>query len=311
MFRKLIYSMLLAAVATAADLEWMQNLDAAARKARAENKLLLVEFTGSDWCRFCVLQKKKVLQSPLFTEWAQKHFIAVAVDVPHDVSRVGGERQKRINSRHCEEFNVKSFPTLKVMTPDLVVAGGYSGAQSKPQAAIDALEKSFKEAARINHAMKLQGAPRTQALLRIYQEQPEAARKGNFHLLRLVAESDPGNTTSLVPGFRQEQQMRLLLSGIAAADSHEERLDCIDQALLSAMPANEIPMRRMKGRLISEQALHLAREAKTQEELAHARILMETCLPCAGSPAEQRHLEQFIQSYFASLESRLPKAAEE
>ena len=77
-------------IAMAAQVEWMQDLEKASALAKAQNKLLLVEFTGSDWCRACLIQKKRVLSQLEFEEWVQKHCIAVEVDVPHDVKRVGG-----------------------------------------------------------------------------------------------------------------------------------------------------------------------------------------------------------------------------
>ena len=48
-----------AMVAQAASIEWMPDIDAAAEKAAREGKMMLVEFTGSDWCKACILQKKK------------------------------------------------------------------------------------------------------------------------------------------------------------------------------------------------------------------------------------------------------------
>lgn len=45
-------------LAEASALKWMRDLEAAGKKAAAEGKLLLVEFTGSDWCKFCIAQKK-------------------------------------------------------------------------------------------------------------------------------------------------------------------------------------------------------------------------------------------------------------
>ena len=46
-----------AMVAQAASIEWMPDIDAAAKKAAREGKMMLVEFTGSDWCKACILQK--------------------------------------------------------------------------------------------------------------------------------------------------------------------------------------------------------------------------------------------------------------
>ena len=99
-------------IAMAAQVEWMQDLEKASALAKAQNKLLLVEFTGSDWCRACLIQKKRVLSQIEFEEWVQKHCIAVEVDVPHDVKRVGGHAQKQKNEKICEAYDIKNFPSL-------------------------------------------------------------------------------------------------------------------------------------------------------------------------------------------------------
>jgi protein disulfide-isomerase len=45
--------LLLAAGAARAELRWTEDFDKAAARAREENKYVLVDFTGSDWCGWC------------------------------------------------------------------------------------------------------------------------------------------------------------------------------------------------------------------------------------------------------------------
>ena len=104
----LLFSAAVTMVAAAADIEWMTDLKAAGKKAAAEDKLLLVEFTGSDWCSYCIQQKKAVLDKPEFAEWANKHCIAVEIDIPQDATRVGGEAKKAANKRLSEEYGISN-----------------------------------------------------------------------------------------------------------------------------------------------------------------------------------------------------------
>ena len=39
---------------------WTTDLDEAFKKAKSENKSVLVEFTGSDWCPPCIAMRKNV-----------------------------------------------------------------------------------------------------------------------------------------------------------------------------------------------------------------------------------------------------------
>ena len=58
----------MAMTAAAAPIERMTNLESAGQRAKEEQKLLLVEFTGSDWCKDCLIQKEKVLETPEFED---------------------------------------------------------------------------------------------------------------------------------------------------------------------------------------------------------------------------------------------------
>ena len=284
------------AIATATEMEWMRDLDAAAEKAAAEQKLLLVEFTGSDWCKFCTLQKNKVLDTPVFTAWVQKHCIPVEIDVPNDVYRVGGELQKRRNSRICEEFNVMNFPSLKIMSPELVVLGGYKGAQSDPAAAIATLEQSFPNAENLKAALALTGADKTAALRKIYDAQTPNERKGNFELLRLLVESDPADTTGLTQEYEQANQMRQLHRALDATETDEEQLHILDQTLAVVLPANLPEVRIMKARILNDKALQLARNATSTEDIARIIPILEQILPCTNTPAQRAQVERFIDT---------------
>lgn len=154
MIGKLLGAVLMVMSAIAAPLEWMTDLEAAGKRAEAEGKLLLVEFTGSDWCRACLLQKKAVLSDAAFEAWAEQHCIAVEIDVPNDAARVGSEMQKILNRRICEEYGIYRFPTLRIMTADLVDVGGYSGALGSAAAAIGELEKAFPPAEQLEQALR-------------------------------------------------------------------------------------------------------------------------------------------------------------
>ena len=67
--------MLLAALVPALAAEWMTDLEAAKAKAAAENKAVLIDFTGSDWCGFCVRLRKDVLSKGEFKKFASKNLI--------------------------------------------------------------------------------------------------------------------------------------------------------------------------------------------------------------------------------------------
>ena len=62
--------------------EWQTDYARALEKAKAENKRVLLDFTGSDWCGPCIELRKRVLSRPDFAAYAEKNLILVEIDYP-------------------------------------------------------------------------------------------------------------------------------------------------------------------------------------------------------------------------------------
>src|SRR5947209_4624292 len=78
----LVLTGLVAARTWAADSDWLTDLPKALGKAKAEKKLVLMDFTGSDWCPPCKALHKNVLSSKEFEGYAQTNLVLVLVDFP-------------------------------------------------------------------------------------------------------------------------------------------------------------------------------------------------------------------------------------
>ena len=101
------------ATAIAAPLDgWSADLDKAYQRAKAENKSVLVEFTGTDWCASCVAVRKNVFSKKEFVAAASKKFVLVELDVPK-----GDPELKRKNGPLSEKYKVARFPTVILFTP--------------------------------------------------------------------------------------------------------------------------------------------------------------------------------------------------
>lgn len=91
---------------------WMTNFEEAKKKAVLEKKDLLVDFTGSDWCHWCIQLDKEVFQKAEF-KGADK-FILVELDYPNDKSKQSEEEQKQ-NADLAQKYQVQGFPTVLLM----------------------------------------------------------------------------------------------------------------------------------------------------------------------------------------------------
>jgi len=123
----------------AAELEWFTDINAAVARARAENKFILLDFTGSDWSPWSQRFKTEIFDQPEFAEFASVNFVMVEVDFPHDKPQ--SDAQKQINNQLLQLYHVDRFPTTILLNSagDQVGAGGYL--EGGPKAFIATMEK--------------------------------------------------------------------------------------------------------------------------------------------------------------------------
>lgn len=196
MIRPILTSILaICATVTAAD--WQTDFATAQAKAKQENKHLLVEFTGSDWCKACIIQKKNVLSKPEFTNPAEQHFILLELDFPNKVIPAD---IKRKNELVRDLYNIRSFPTILFMTPDGLPYGRMTGARTSSDAlpsAVGEMNNALQTYARyrtlLDQAVRLSGQEKTKKLLEAYNTIPEVFRTHYADLKEAIAKSDPAN----------------------------------------------------------------------------------------------------------------------
>ncbi len=93
--------------------EWGTDLPNALARAKAENKVVLLDFTGSDWCGWCIKLKEEVFDQPAFVAYAQQKLILVEVDFPREKRQTPGLHAT--NEELAKRFNVSGFPTIIVL----------------------------------------------------------------------------------------------------------------------------------------------------------------------------------------------------
>ena len=101
------------AAAPAAPALWRMDLPGALSQARSENKLVLLDFTGSDWCPWCIKFDQEVLSTSQFAGYAGKNLELVKVDFPRHTPLPAD--QQRANDALAKQFNVDGFPTYVLL----------------------------------------------------------------------------------------------------------------------------------------------------------------------------------------------------
>lgn len=104
---------------------WVTDLDQGFKLAKAQNKLVLVDFTGSDWCQWCMKLDNEVLSKQKFIDYATKKFILVRVDFPRKSTQTDVEKKK--NKEWAEKYKIEGFPTILLLNSKgaLVATTGY------------------------------------------------------------------------------------------------------------------------------------------------------------------------------------------
>jgi thioredoxin-related protein len=115
------------ATATVRAGEWQTDYDKALATAKAENKRVLLDFTGSDWCGPCIVLNKKVFTQAEFIDYADKNFVLVEIDYP--TKKVLPDALKQQNERLKKQYDIedKGYPTIVVLGPDGKNLGEFSG----------------------------------------------------------------------------------------------------------------------------------------------------------------------------------------
>jgi len=95
---------------------WMTDFDAAKAKAKAENKAMLVDFTGSDWCGWCIKLDKEVFSKAAFKDYASENLVLVEIDFPRKKEQ--SAELKAQNQALAEKYGIRGFPTILIMDGD-------------------------------------------------------------------------------------------------------------------------------------------------------------------------------------------------
>jgi len=94
---------------------WSTNFEEAKAKATAENKIIVLVFSGSDWCAPCIKLDKNVWQSEEFKAYADEKLVLVRADFPKKKANVLPEALQNSNKALAEKYNQEGYFPLVVV----------------------------------------------------------------------------------------------------------------------------------------------------------------------------------------------------
>ena len=90
---------------------WLGDFNVAKNEAAKSHKLIIINFSGSDWCGPCIRLRKEILESAAFENYAAGHLILVRADFPRQKKNQLSKEQTKLNEALADKYNADGkFP---------------------------------------------------------------------------------------------------------------------------------------------------------------------------------------------------------
>ncbi len=177
------------------------NLEAAKPIAKAENRTILLDLTGKDWCPGCIYIKSKILDSPVMDEAMGDQYLVVEIDYPRDPKKIDAIPEAERNARAdiLKNYKVTGLPCVIYMDAEGLPFAVYSEYTQTPGEYIQKI-MAKAEAVRVARdkafakASGLEGMEKARALVAALELLPEVCRVQYTSVLEEIATLDPENT---------------------------------------------------------------------------------------------------------------------
>ena len=91
---------------------WLTNIEKAQALAKKEGRMVLVDFTGSDWCPPCKALHSKIFLSKEFKAYAKEKLVLVEIDFPR--RKQLSDEQKKYNQAQAKKYGLRGVPMVLV-----------------------------------------------------------------------------------------------------------------------------------------------------------------------------------------------------
>ena len=119
---------------------WTEDFDKAKKYAAASKRPIVLDFSGSDWCGWCIKLHNEVFVKDEFKAYADKNLVLVELDFPR--RKPQSDAIKARNQQLMKKYGVRGFPTIIVLDPTGEKVLGQTGyVRGGPKAFIAAVKK--------------------------------------------------------------------------------------------------------------------------------------------------------------------------
>lgn len=132
---------------------WIDDYDLALKRAAEENKYIVADFSGSDWCGWCKKLDREVFDTEVFRKGAADKYVLLMIDSPSD-KKLLSEKAAKQNPGLVDKYGIRGFPTVLILDAkgEKVAKLGYQ--KGGPEKYLKLLESSVKEGPDIQKYIK-------------------------------------------------------------------------------------------------------------------------------------------------------------
>ncbi|MBC7828424.1 MAG: thioredoxin family protein [Chitinophagaceae bacterium] len=110
---------------------WLLDFEKAKQAAQNENKYILLNFSGSDWCGPCIQLHKEIFDAEIFEKFSMDHLVLVNADFPRSKKHALSMDQQKKNDQLADSYNKKGiFPFTILLTAEGKVVKTWEGLPS-------------------------------------------------------------------------------------------------------------------------------------------------------------------------------------
>ena len=107
---------------------WETDFNKAKQTAQSEHKLILLNFSGSDWCGPCIRMHKEIFDNNSFSQYAGEHLVLVNADFPRLKKNQLSKDQQAKNDQLADKYNKNGiFPLTVLLSSDGKVLKEWQG----------------------------------------------------------------------------------------------------------------------------------------------------------------------------------------
>jgi protein disulfide-isomerase len=137
--------------------DWETDFDKASTNASKAGLYMLLDFSGSDWCGWCMKLDEEVFSKAGFKKFAKDNLILVMVDFPREKKQ--SKRLKEQNAELAKKYGIRGYPSVIILSPggELVGRTGYQEGGDKKY--IEHLKTMIDEHKKQSAAKKVEKQP--------------------------------------------------------------------------------------------------------------------------------------------------------